>query len=231
MLKNGAEQSRSSEARRAGPWEEAYLRFETPAEERRKFTRRLRKMGAARWPRDAAIVELFCGRGNGLSALSKLGFSRLAGIDLSPSLLTLYTGPANIVACDARRLAFRDRCKDIVIIQGGLHHLPTLPDDLEQTLSETNRILKDDGLLLVVEPWLTPFLALAHAVCKNGAARRLSPKIKALAAMIHYERQTYDQWLDKPETILSQFEKYFYTTRLSVAWGKLSLVGRKRIAQ
>ena len=49
-------------------WEAAYLRFETPEEERRKFLRRLRILGAPHWPRDAEVVELFCGRGNGLRA-------------------------------------------------------------------------------------------------------------------------------------------------------------------
>ena len=40
-------------------WEAAYLRFETPEEERRKFLRRLRKLGAESWPKDAQVVELF----------------------------------------------------------------------------------------------------------------------------------------------------------------------------
>ena len=239
MLEGNAQRSQSSaEARspqsdacRADSWEAAYLQFETPSQERRKFVRRLLKMGASRWPRDAAIMELFCGRGNGLRALSRLGFSRLAGGDLSASLLAQYVGPANVVVCDARQLPFRDRCKDVVIIQGGLHHLPTLPDDLEQALSETNRILRDDGLLMVVEPWMTRFLALVHAICRNSAARRLSPRIEALASMIHHEQQIYYQWLGMPQTILSLFEKYFDTDRRSVAWGKLSFVGRKQVTR
>jgi len=48
------------------PWEAAYLRFESPEEEIRKFVRRLTRLGAPQWPRDAEIVELFCGRGNGV---------------------------------------------------------------------------------------------------------------------------------------------------------------------
>ena len=46
-------------------WERAYLRFQSPAQEVRKFVRRLRQLGTRRWPRDAAVLELFCGRGNG----------------------------------------------------------------------------------------------------------------------------------------------------------------------
>src|SRR5262245_8938670 len=68
-------------------WEAAYARFETPEQEIRKFTRRLLEMGAAQWAHNVEIVELCCGRANGLHALSKLGFTRLAGVDLSASLL------------------------------------------------------------------------------------------------------------------------------------------------
>ncbi|MGH9741336.1 MAG: hypothetical protein ACRD51_03190, partial [Candidatus Acidiferrum sp.] len=63
------------------PWEAAYLRFETPQEEVQKFLNRLTRLGAAEWPRDAEIVELFCGRGSGLLALARLGFTHLEGVD------------------------------------------------------------------------------------------------------------------------------------------------------
>ena len=68
----------------ADPWEAAYLRFETPEQEIRKFVKRLRALGVSKWPRDNEIVELFCGRGNGLRALQSLGFTRVEGVDLSP---------------------------------------------------------------------------------------------------------------------------------------------------
>ena len=209
-------------------WEEAYARFETPQEEIRKFTKRLTSIGIARWPRDARIVELFCGRGNGLYALQNLGFTRLEGVDLSASLLAQYTGPARLYLWDCRHLYFGDRSKDIVIVQGGLHHLQTLPKDLDQTLSEVNRVLSHDGLFVVVEPWLTPFLRFVHAVCRNRIARGLSPKIEALATMIRHEQETYDQWLGQAPAILSLLDKYFRAEQRSIAWGKLSFVGRKR---
>jgi len=209
-------------------WEAAYTRFETPEQEIRKFTRRLIEMGAAQWAHDAEVVELCCGRGNGLHALSKLGFTRLAGVDLSALLLAQYTGRATLYVCDCRRLPFDDDSKDIVIVQGGLHHLMTLPDDLEQTLSETYRVLRDDGLIVVVEPWLTPFLAFVHRVCQSSIARRVFPKIEALATMIHHEQQTYDQWLGQPQTIVRLFEQFFSTAWCSIKWGKYMFVGRKR---
>jgi ubiquinone/menaquinone biosynthesis C-methylase UbiE len=207
------------------PWEAAYLRFETPAQEIQKFTGRLAKLGAGDWPRHAEIVELFCGRGNGLHALHRLGFKRLEGIDLSAQLLSQYHGDARCYVSDCRQLPFADRSKDVLVVQGGLHHLPTIPDDLDQTLKEMRRVLRRDGRLVLVEPWLTPFLKFAHLACANSAARRLSKKVDALATMIHYERRTYEQWLSQPELILKLVHNYFVPQQQDISWGKWSFVG------
>src|SRR2546427_12755337 len=72
------------------PWEAAYLRFETPKQEIQKFVSRLRKLGAAQWPCNTEIVELFCGRGTGLNALERLGFTPIGGVGLSPLLIAQH---------------------------------------------------------------------------------------------------------------------------------------------
>lgn len=208
-------------------WEAAYLRFETAEQEIAKFIRRLRVLGADRWPRDAQIVELFCGRGNGLHALGCMGFERIEGVDLSASLLTKYKGPAHGYVGDCRDLPFEERSKDIVIVQGGLHHLPALPGDLDRTLSEARRVLRDGGLFLAVEPWKTPFLVAAHAACASRIARRIVPKVDALAQMIEHERPTYEAWLGQPRAILDLLGTHFSTVRRSIAWGKLAFVGQR----
>jgi ubiquinone/menaquinone biosynthesis C-methylase UbiE len=209
------------------PWEEAYLRFETPEEEIRKFIRRLKFMGAMRWLRNAKILELFCGRGNGLRALHQLGFSEVEGMDLSASLAAEYDGPGKIVVGDCRRLPFENASKDTVIVQGGLHHLPVLPDDLDRVLAEAARVLKEDGLLLLVEPWATPFLYVTHALCRSRIIKALSPKIDALASMIHYELSTYEQWLSQPGLILDSLSRKFQCERCHFRWGKLYFAGRR----
>jgi ubiquinone/menaquinone biosynthesis C-methylase UbiE len=135
------------------------------------------ELGVAAWSRQAEIVELCCGRGNGLQALSGLGFTRFAGVDLLAALISQYRGTATLYACDCRQLPFDDSSKDIVIVQGGLHHLKTLPDDLQRTLSEAARVLKDNGAFVVVEPWLTTFLAFVHAVCRSRIARLAIPRL------------------------------------------------------
>jgi SAM-dependent methyltransferase len=212
------------------PWEAAYLRFESAEEEIHKFRKRLEQLGAAGWPRDARIVELFCGRGNGLHALEQLGFTRVEGLDLSATLLAQYQGPARCYVGDCRHLPFDDESKDVVIIQGGLHHLPDLPGDLEQTLAEIRRVLVATGVVVIVEPWMTPFLAVVHAACRNRLARRLSPKVDALAIMIEHERATYEAWLGQPSTILAALNQHFEPVQSARSWGKLRYVGRKRAA-
>jgi len=207
------------------PWEEAYLRFETPEQEIQKFLGRLRKLGAADWPRDSRILEIFSGRGNALRALERLGFAKLQCADLSPRLLAEYRGAANRVACDCRRLPFADHCQDIVIVQGGLHHLPELPGDLEETLAEVQRVLAKAGRIVIVEPWRTGFLNLAHFISENALMRRAWGKLDALAVMTHYERTTYEQWLSQPKAIQEVARAHFKPIREFVAWGKWNFVG------
>jgi ubiquinone/menaquinone biosynthesis C-methylase UbiE len=210
------------------PWEAAYLRFETPEEEIRKFIRRLTRLGAPQWPRDAEIVELFCGRGNGLIALQRLGFTRLEGVDLSPRLLAKFKGSAKCTVADCRRLPFADRSRAILIVQGGLHHLPTLPDDLDQAFSEMQRVLRKDGRVMFVEPWRTPFLTFVHLISEISPVRRISSKMDAFATMTEYEIRTYEQWLGQPELIKKIARAHFVPVHESFAWGKWNFLGTPR---
>jgi SAM-dependent methyltransferase len=206
-------------------WEEAYLRFETPEEEIRKFTGRLRRLGAELWSREARILEIFCGRGNGLVALERLGFTRLQGVDLSPRLVRLYHGRGRCAAGDCRAMPFRSASHDVAIVQGGLHHLPDLAADLPAVLAEVQRVLRPGGLFVVVEPWLTPFLRVVHTVCASPA-RRLSRRLDALATMIDYEGDTYRGWLRDRAFVLSQLQGLFETQLRREQRGKLMFVGR-----
>ncbi len=211
----------------ASAWEAAYLRFETPAHERRKFIHRLDWLGAPSWQRSSDIVELFCGRGNGLRALSDLGFTRLTGVDLSPRLLALCPPSFARLQADCRALPLASSSRDIAIVQGGLHHLDSLPGDLDQVLLEARRVLRPNGLLALVEPWSTPFLRLAHAGCRSPM-RHLWSKLDAMADMIHHERRTYEQWLASPTPILQSLDQHFTCRKRAIAWGKLMYVGQPR---
>ena len=129
---------------------------------------------------------------------------------------------------DCRELPFADNSRDILTVQGGLHHLPALPADLDLVLAEVHRVLVPGGRFVIVEPWLTPFLRAVHGTCGLRFARRVWPKLDALAVMIEHERVTYEQWLAQPGMIRERIDRRFVTERRWEAWGKLSWVGRKR---
>lgn len=207
-------------------WEEAYTRFETPQQEIDKFVSRLKKLGEDKWKRDIKIVDIFSGRCNGIRALEKLGFTNLEGVDISPNLLSHYQGEAKLYVADCRNLPFEDNSRDLIVVQGGLHHLPNLPDDLEKTLSEVQRVLKKNGLFVMVEPWKTPFLDLTHYLSEIKLIRKFFNKFDALATMIYYEAETYFQWLDAKQIILELLEKYFKAEFSQEKLGKLFFVGR-----
>jgi SAM-dependent methyltransferase len=206
-------------------WEAAYQRFETPAEEINKFIRRLTRFGFRDLPKDARIVEIFCGRGNGLVALEQMGFTNLAGVDLSDSLLEQYRGPATLHLADCTDLPLNADSYDIVIVQGGLHHLPKLPEDVDLCLQNVNRILKPEGTLYVVEPWSTPFLTFVHFVVEQPLMRKIYAKGDALAEMTDHERVTYERWLGQPDAIMGLLERHFITKTKRISWGKLMYAG------
>lgn len=209
-------------------WEDAYARFETPEEEIRKFVSRLRSFGVNRWNPNLSVVELFCGRGGGLDAWQRLGFSNLEGVDISASLLNRYGGNAQLYLGDCRCLQLPDASRDIICVQGGMHHLPVLPHDLTSTVTEVARVLRPGGRFIVVEPWSTPFLTMVHAMAHQRVLRRMWGKLDALACMIEREHETYFNWLSRPAEVFSVLEQSFQTVTKRAAWGKLCWLGLKR---
>lgn len=208
-------------------WEDAYLRFESPEDEIQKFLRRFRTVGIDRWRQDLYMVELFCGRGNGLVALERLGFRSLEGIDLSRHLLEQYHGDATLYVCDCRQLPFENESRDVVVVQGGLHHLPDLHSDLRRTVDEVHRILRSGGRFIVVEPWRTIFLDFVHR-CAFSPLRKFSPKLDAFATMVDRERMTYERWLRHPAEIRRMLNDRFLVEVDHTTWGKLLFVGVKK---
>jgi ubiquinone/menaquinone biosynthesis C-methylase UbiE len=206
-------------------WESAYQAFETPEEELRKFVGRLRGIGADRWDRGCRVIEICSGRGSGLRAWHALGFRDLVGVDLSPALVAAHNGPGRCVLGDARKLPLTAASRDIAVVQGGLHHLVT-HDDVESALSEMCRVVGPSGRIVIVEPWLTPFLRAVHLACTSRGLRRALPKLEALAVMIEEERETYHRWLDAPDKLLGLITRYVAPDILWRRRGKLTVVGR-----
>ena len=209
-------------------WEAAYNRFENADEERAKFRSRLCSMGVDTLPKSLRVADLFCGRGSNLAVLKEMGFADITGVDLSPNLLRQCKGMAKLYVGDCRDIKLTDASLDLVIVQGGLHHLPKLPDDLDKCFSEIHRILAPNGTVIFVEPWLTPFLRLAHLCCRSGFLRKIYPKLDALAVMIDHERTAYEAWLGQPEMIRSLADKYFEPVVDRARMSKWYFLGRRK---
>lgn len=206
-------------------WENAYLRFETPEQEVNKFISRFNEMGQKNWSRDLEILDIFSGRCNGIRALEALGFKNIEGVDISPNLLSKYSGRAKLYVADCRNMPLESNSRDLVVVQGGVHHLPALPGDLEQTFREVVRILRPGGKFMMVEPWQTPYLKTVHFLSRQKIIRLLSQKFDAFETMTHYESDTYFNWLKSKKDIRGLLDKYFDAEILKVSWGKIRFIG------
>jgi SAM-dependent methyltransferase len=216
---------------RSGPsrWERAYSSFQTADEEIEKFLRRYRSLGIDRWDKGLSVLEVCAGRGSILKAWHQLGFPDVVGVDFSEALAGGYRGPGHMVLGDARALPFATASRDVVVVQGGLHHLATF-EDVGAALAEMARVAKADGRIVIIEPWRTPFLRMVNWLVAQPIVRRWSVKLDALATMNEEEYPLYDRWLDSPETVLALVRGALIPSTLRRRWGKILLIGRPRPA-
>jgi len=212
-------------------WESAYERFETPDEEVAKFTSRFRSMKIDRFDKSIEVVDLFCGRGNGMIALDRLGFKHVEGVDLSLPLLQKHDSKGRyLYLADCRELPFDNGSKDLVIVQGGLHHLPKLPDDVRQTVCEVKRVLRPGGRFAIVEPYPTQTLPWIHWISERPFVRTASKKLDALAVMTDRERVTYENWLANIPQLREEIMRSFEVEHDEITWTKWMFVGRSGVA-
>ena len=102
--------------------------------------------------KDKAILDICCGTGNQLKLLAKHRFTNLHCLDLSASMLEIAKKsdyPIHIYNEDATKTNFDNESFYIAIISFALHEKDRITQ--ENLIKETHRLLKNDGLLLVVD--------------------------------------------------------------------------------
>ncbi|MBK9161529.1 MAG: class I SAM-dependent methyltransferase [Nitrosomonadales bacterium] len=146
---------------------------------------------------DSRILDVGCGGGwlagylSGFEAVSTiyaLDSSRRFLSDLLPQVTRIMNGNAEKIETIEGMftpLLFQDASLDMVVASSALHHA----DSLEGVLREIRRVLKKDGLLLILNetprPWLRYVLSLAVAFARmigKAIAReyeRTSPSISS----------------------------------------------------
>lgn len=100
-----------------------------------------------------AALDVGCASGVSAVILARKGFD-VKGLDVSPNLIEqakrLWKEEKHLefIVGDAENLPFPDNSMDVCFFGGVIHHFP----DYQKVLEETWRILKDGGVLLMVEP-------------------------------------------------------------------------------
>ena len=131
-------------------WEEVYNTGAEMRRRRKKMPGKLRLLGIHKTDRNAAILDLCCGSGEALDTLYEMGFRNLSGMDIVIPK-TLESDPRfKICVGDARKTEYAAASYDWVLNIHAMHHLG-MPEDIEQFLAESYRILKPGGRLSIID--------------------------------------------------------------------------------
>jgi len=102
--------------------------------------------------KDRAILDLCCGTGNQLKLLSKSGFKNLHCLDLSEAMLKVAEKGEHSIKIynkDATETNFDDAAFDIVMLSFAIHEKDR--ETQEKMMAEAHRIIKEDGMILIVD--------------------------------------------------------------------------------
>src|SRR3989338_6753152 len=99
---------------------------------------------------DAAILDVGCSRGVLIQFLKSRGFNNVYGIDISETAVSLchQNHIDNTFRMDAKKLEWKDKEFDVVIASDVLEHI----NEDKTALTEWNRVLKKDGILIIFVP-------------------------------------------------------------------------------
>jgi SAM-dependent methyltransferase len=105
-------------------------------------------------PRDAVVVDVGCGRGRNLDALTRLGFLNLIGVDVNPSLLEVVKEKGYIgFTPEEFGLKFKNACADVILLSHIVEHFEYRP--LLDFLAVYLERLKPGGNMVVATPLMS----------------------------------------------------------------------------
>ena len=177
---------------------------------------------------DRQVLEVGCGDGR-ITTLLANHSETLIAIDPDPDMLK--EARSNVSGVDFREangedLPFSDSSFDIVLFTLSLHH-----QDSAVALGEARRVLKDGGLILVVEPAhdgeVEQVFTLVHDETRAKEQAQLA--IRDSGLILEKEETVYAQWQfdDKDELCQSLFDYYAMDFDSDIADRIAELLGAK----
>lgn len=203
-------------ANESAGWQQLYRDPQLVNRRFRTHRKKLRRLGAFGWPRDAALLDLCCGSGEALRILHAAGFSNLSGIDITadPELsrenwVALKTG-------DGRALPCPDASFQAVVCMHSLHHFGGV-DGIAAALKEALRVLKPGGYLSLVDHHNAPQVWLAFWGVRQSWLTWPASGLRS------FHRQHLEEW-----PYLSEYLRTFPRTRALIdSLGCTPVVDRK----
>lgn len=99
------------------------------------------------------LLDVGCGTGNLLKLISTRYDVQISGVDLTPKMLNITRiklgDEADLKVADSEELPFDNDKFDMVICTDSFHHYP----HPEKVLAEIRRVLQQDGMLLIADPY------------------------------------------------------------------------------
>jgi ubiquinone/menaquinone biosynthesis C-methylase UbiE len=142
------------------------------ADARQKFIRNYEWAAISRFIRPGRFLDVGCGAGYAMKRAEEDFSSETSGIDPDPGAHGVgrynegYIQPANVLKGFSENLPYDNKSFDTVYSSHVLEHV----NDVSMTLKEMNRVMKDDGVLIIGMPTatmafmngLTPYLLTTH---------------------------------------------------------------------
>ncbi len=139
------------------------------------------------------LLDIGCGKGGLRGPLEKAG-ALWRGLDpvAGPTDLPIDIAPAEA-------MPYHDNTYDTAVCVNALHHVPV--SAMDAALSETARVLRPGGLLVVIEPKATGALSQVIAVVDDeteirGAAQDAMDRTTALVQVTAYEYARTEHYTD-----------------------------------